>query len=144
MQKKVQLPAIALLVLAGVAALMTLAGHFMNDAVMQMAEQSNMPEEQLQQLREAWGASAEGFGALNMLGLVLNVVGLAVIVLGALRMKQLRSYGLAITASILAMIPCFTSCCCILGIPIGIWSLIVLFDKDVKAAFQTPAAPPPL
>lgn len=38
-------------------------------------------------------------------------------------------------AAILAMIPC-VSPCCLLGLPLGIWALIVLLKPEVKAAFQ--------
>ncbi len=34
-----------------------------------------------------------------------------------------------------AMIPC-VSPCCLLGLPLGIWALIVLVKPEVKAAFQ--------
>jgi hypothetical protein len=32
------------------------------------------------------------------------------------------------------MIPCLSPCCC-LGLPIGIWALVVLLDNNVKASF---------
>ena len=57
---------------------------------------------------------------------------------GGLKMKQLESWGLALTASILAIIPC--NMCCMFSIAIGIWSLIVLNDPSVKAAFRSEAA----
>ena len=38
-------------------------------------------------------------------------------------------------AAILAMIP-VTSCCFLLGIPVGIWSLVVLAKPEVKALFD--------
>jgi hypothetical protein len=40
-------------------------------------------------------------------------------------------------ASILAMIPCFTSCCCLVGLPIGIYALVVLNKPEVKSAFTS-------
>ena len=43
--------------------------------------------------------------------------------------------ALGIAASIVAMIN-FGNCCCLLGIPIGIWSLVILMQPDVKAAFD--------
>ena len=43
--------------------------------------------------------------------------------------------GLALTGCILACIPC-CSPGCVLGIPFGIWGLIVLNQEDVKRAFQ--------
>jgi hypothetical protein len=50
-------------------------------------------------------------------------------------MKKLESYGLAMAASIIAMIPC-VSPCCLLGLPIGIWALVVLMKPEVKSAFH--------
>jgi hypothetical protein len=38
-------------------------------------------------------------------------------------------------ASIIAMIPC-VSPCCLLGLPIGIWALVVLMKPEVKSAFH--------
>jgi hypothetical protein len=42
---------------------------------------------------------------------------------------------MAMTAAILAIVPC--SCCCILNMPFGIWSLVVLLNEQVKAAFRS-------
>lgn len=69
-----------------------------------------------------------------VMGLVILLVG-GIIIFGALKMKNLESRGLAKTASILAMIPCIS--CCILGLPIGIWSLTVLSKPDVSSAFRS-------
>jgi hypothetical protein len=38
------------------------------------------------------------------------------------------------TACILAMIPC--SACCLLGIPLGIWGLVVINNPEVRGAFS--------
>jgi hypothetical protein len=68
--------------------------------------------------------------------LVFEVVGVilgAVIILGAIQMKNVGNFGLAMTASILAMVPCHY--CCLVGIPLGIWSVITLNQEDVKSAF---------
>jgi hypothetical protein len=80
--------------------------------------------------------------ALNFLtgtfGMVMNFIGVAigiVILMGALRMKRLESHGLATAASILAMIPCISPCC-LIGLPFGIWALVVLNQPDVKGAFH--------
>jgi hypothetical protein len=61
---------------------------------------------------------------------IVNVV----IIVGGYLMSRVQSWGMALTATILAMIN-FGSCCCVLGIPIGIWSLVILLQSDVKAAF---------
>jgi hypothetical protein len=69
--------------------------------------------------------------ALSIIAILMGVV----ILLGALKMKKLESYGLAMTASILAMIPCLSPCC-VIGLPIGIWALVVLSKPEVKSAFH--------
>jgi hypothetical protein len=71
-------------------------------------------------------------------GVVALLFGLACgffILFGGLRMKAMKNHGLCIAASIFAMIPCLIPCC-VLGIPLGIWSLVVLAKPDVKAAFH--------
>ena len=47
---------------------------------------------------------------------------------------SLQSWPMALAASVVAMLPCLSPCCC-LGLPIGIWSLVVLLDNNVKASF---------
>jgi hypothetical protein len=65
----------------------------------------------------------------------VRLVTCSLTIYGALKMQRLESYGLAITSSILSLIPCLTCCCC-LGLPFGIWSLVVLNRPDVRAAFR--------
>ncbi len=55
--------------------------------------------------------------------------------IAAMKMKKLESYGLAMTGAIVGMIP-YLSPCCLLGLPFGIWALVVLSDGSVKAAFR--------
>jgi hypothetical protein len=63
-------------------------------------------------------------------------VGLAILVLaGGMKMRKLESFGLAMAASIIAIVPCFSPCC-LLGIPFGIWALVVLNDPFVKSSFK--------
>jgi hypothetical protein len=57
-----------------------------------------------------------------------------IILLGAVKLLNLTGVGLPIAASILAMIPCTSSCCCLIGLPAGIWALVVLNRPDVRAA----------
>jgi hypothetical protein len=71
-------------------------------------------------------------------GLVRNIVGLAVsafIIFASTKMRKLESRGLVMTATIFSMLPCLSPCCCI-GIPLGIWILIVLNKPEVKSAFH--------
>lgn len=70
-------------------------------------------------------------------GIVFAILGLAVagfIIWVSLQMKQLHKWTLAVVASIVAMIPCISPCC-IIGLPIGIWAVIVLMKPEVKSSF---------
>ncbi len=71
-------------------------------------------------------------------GIAFCFVGLLVaafVIYAALKMKELTQWGLCLAASIIAMIPC-VSPCCIVGLPIGIWCLVVLTKPEVRAAFH--------
>ena len=83
----------------------------------------------------------DGGGMLNLfsggVGILFNLIGLAVAGLigyGAMQMMKVTKYNLCMAASVVAIIPC-VSPCCIIGLPIGIWALVVLNQPDVKAAF---------
>jgi len=67
----------------------------------------------------------------------LLLLGLSALIgFGGLRMIKLKNYGLCIAASVIALVPCLSPCCC-LGLPAGIWALIVLSRPEVKAAFES-------
>ncbi len=71
-------------------------------------------------------------------GIVTASIGLliaGVIIYASMEMKKLKQWGLAVAASILAMVPCISPCC-IIGLPMGIWALVVLMKDEVKAAFH--------
>lgn len=91
------------------------------------------------------GSAAPGSGAMKtqiatgVAGLLIYLVRAAVdgfVIFGAIKMMKLESRGLAMTAAILSVIPCFCSSCYVLGIPWGIWALVVLNKPEVKAAFH--------
>lgn len=94
-------------------------------------QQLNNP--QLEQLFQKWMHLAYGpLGAVDSLfGLGLSVL----ILIGAARMQSLRSYEFALTAAILAMVPCLTPCC-LIGLPFGIWAVVVLSRAGVKSQFH--------
>lgn len=74
-------------------------------------------------------------GAAGMASSFIGIVVAAFIIYAALKMKELSQYGLCMAASILAMIPCISPCC-VIGLPIGIWCLIVLSRPEIKTAFH--------
>lgn len=130
---QVSTPAILLMVVGGLtvaAALFGVVQNLMGTNAAQMDQLMSNP--QLPQgFKSIMGGMTKGGIFLNLLELGLG----AVTAFGGLKMKNLENYGLAMAASIIAVIPCIGSCCC-LGIPVGIWSLIVLNKPEVKAGFR--------
>lgn len=61
-------------------------------------------------------------------------VGSCLTLAGGIQTARLKTRGLCITSAILAMLPC--GCFCLLGIPIGIWGLILLNQDSVSSAFS--------
>jgi predicted Zn finger-like uncharacterized protein len=69
-------------------------------------------------------------GVLAFVWIIIGVI----TIIGGVKLKGLSGYGLVMTASILGFIPCTS--CCLLGIPAGIWALIVMNSNDVKPYFR--------
>jgi hypothetical protein len=92
-----------------------------------------------------WGDEVAEDIMMGGFGIMLCIVGIlidAVIILGANKMRNLDSYGFAVAASILSVIPCLSSPCFVLGMPFGIWALVVLMNEDVRNAFSDSEKPP--
>lgn len=68
---------------------------------------------------------------------LISIIVAPVIIYGGIQMLKARRYSIAQLAAILALIP-LSSVCCIPGIPIGIWALIVLRNPEVRAVFESP------
>ena len=58
------------------------------------------------------------------------------VLFGAIQMFRLKNHRLAQVASIVAMIPCISPCC-VLSLPFGLWSILVLNKTDVRRAFKS-------
>ena len=71
-------------------------------------------------------------GFLRFFVIALMATHAVLVVLGAWNLMQLRSHRLALFGSILAMIP---SAGMLIGLPMGIWALILLHKEEIKNAF---------
>lgn len=137
----VKLPAIFLIVIASIGILVALLGIFGGGMIMSMGGMGGegvpegMSPEDMERMRGSMMAAGGVYTAVFVLFLIINAVGL----FGAIKMMKLQSWGLALTGTILLMIPCYTNCF-IVGLGIGIWALIVLNKPEVKAAFKRGAA----
>lgn len=83
------------------------------------------------------GAEPEGVqlimqGVGGVIGNILGIITSILILVGAIKMRKLQSYGLSMTACILSILCC--TCC--IGIGPGIWGIVVLCKPEVKSAFH--------
>ncbi|MEQ1825250.1 MAG: hypothetical protein ABL921_04865 [Pirellula sp.] len=124
---KVQAPAIALIIVGSLSLIMSI--YSVVNALVAVPPEfpPDAPEFVVQMAKNSVGPVA---AAIQVIFVLISVV----ILFGGIQMLRLKSWGMALTAAILAMID-FGSCCCVIGLPIGIWALIVLQAQDVKQAF---------
>jgi hypothetical protein len=116
-----QVPAIILLVLSSLFVILIL---------------TSLPR-QFARMRPIDLSTPEGAGALagTLVPLILMPLMNVAIALGAVSMLRLKSYSSAYLAAILALIP-FCSPCVLLGIPFGIWALVLLNRTELKQRFM--------
>lgn len=128
--KEVAPPAIALMVVAIIALVAGVLG-LLGDVVLiltgalarlEAVNDGPMSEYAQVAVRTLWGI------------VLLCVAGF--VLYGSIQMKQLKKYNLAKAAAIVAVIPCLSPCC-LLGIPFGIWAIIVLNKPAVRSAFTS-------
>lgn len=128
--EKVKGPAISLIVVAILGIILQLFGFAAN--LLGMGAMSMQDMSQLEGTGMEWMAPLMS-GTISIITGIISLIFNALIIFGALKMKDLQGYGLAMMAAILALVPCMTACC--IGIPFGIWALVVLLKPEVKAAF---------
>lgn len=56
----------------------------------------------------------------------------ACITFGGVKLMQGRSRKWAMTGAILSIFPCLGGCCCLLGIPLGIWVLVLIQKPHIR------------
>jgi hypothetical protein len=135
---KVGPPAIALMITSGLGialhllyAVLALIGAG-TAGLAQYAPKGNIPPE-AERIQAMLG------GGIGLVVALLFIAMHALAFLGALRMRALRSYGLALAGAIVSLIACSPSCCCCipLSLPFAIWAIVVLVDPNVKASFES-------
>ena len=94
----------------------------------------NMPPADKIQFKEWIDNMGEVLEKIQPVLIGTTMIGNMFILIGAVNMINLSSRGLAMLGAVLAMIPVVSGCCC-LGVPVGIWALIILGDSEVKAAY---------
>jgi hypothetical protein len=110
-----------------------------NEAIENIEKDPKIPANQKQQQKDLLTKVRDVWVPVALPVYALNAIVSLVIILGGIKMRSLSGRGLAILASVLAMLPIINGCCCLLGLPSGIWALIVLSNADVKAGFAAAA-----
>ncbi len=123
-------PAIGLIITAALAVLANIAGLLVNifgASLLSLQGMQGGPNDALASMMQ---------GTVGVISSILGIVASGFVLLGGFKMLKLQSYTLAMVASIVAMIPCFVGFCCLIGLPVGIWALVVLNKPEVKSAFK--------
>ena len=129
-KRRVSLPAIFLLILAPLS--IPLAGLDFYGRMLAKPEEIPFVDQNDPAAVEQAAMGNKIFAGVDILHIVLQVV----VIFGALQMKSLSSRSMAMTAAIIACIPCLSPAC-ICGIPLGIWALVVMNDPIVQQAFDS-------
>ena len=92
-----------------------------------------------------------GMGAMNggdqgmanlmsgVVGMVFGVIGIAIggfVIFGMTKARKREGWGLSVGATVVGVVPCISPCC-LLGLPIGIWMLVMLMNEEVKRSFKS-------
>jgi hypothetical protein len=137
----------ALLLIAVVLAFIQLPSQpaEMDKAIADIDANKDIPADQKDMWKKIFTSMKEFFESpMAPVSYSLSGVFGVLILVGGVKLLNLSGTGMPITASILAMIPCTSSCCCLIGLPAGIWALIVLNRPYVRAAIAANrSAPPP-
>jgi len=124
--RRVSAPAIALALAAGIGAAFSLIGLAINLLGLGVTPLIDAHGDE----RVAWFVS----GAWNVVWAIYGMGMSGFLIWASLKMRAMESYALALTACVVSMIPCVGPCC-ILGLPFGIWGLVVIHDRDVRPHF---------
>ena len=128
---RVSVPATMLVVFGSLAIPVAILGAIGNVFMFNL-EGGGFPDPALQRFFQQGPAFMVG---IQVVSAAVSVgIGILMIV-GGLKMQKLEGRGLCLAAAIVALVPCFSPCCC-LEVPVGIWALVVLVDSRVSAAFR--------
>jgi hypothetical protein len=132
------LPSLFIIILGALGGLLFLFSLFdgASGGSMRFAEQlmHSLPPDQQEQFRKIMALSASSRGS-NLFSSLICLGFSGFVIFAGLQMRALKNWGVALAGAILVMVPCSTSCCCCLGVPAGIFALVMLTKPEVKSAF---------
>ena len=89
-----------------------------------------------QMVQPGGGITKEMQVTLRLVFAVCIGIANGVVLYGAIQMRKLENLSLARMSAIISVIPCCGPCY-LIGIPFGIWALVVLGKPEVKSAFRS-------
>ena len=126
--QKVKGPAICLIVMGALGVLY----YLFNTAVVFIGSAPMVPPNATPAMRNFFeGMHGPLAQVMSVIILLLN----GFVIFGATKMLRLQSHALAMATCIIAMLPFTVGCCCLLGLPFGIWGLVVMNKPDVRSQF---------
>lgn len=124
-------PAIALIVVAAVGLALFLLGTIENFMGVKPVTPSNLPPQWQAFFERLASKHGPTQGMFDLFFAAMN----GVVLFAGIKMMRLESHTFVAVACVLAMLPITVNCCCLLGLPFGIWGLIVLNKPEVKSHF---------
>ena len=125
-------PAIGLMILGGIDIAQSVLGLLVDLGVVSWGLSNRM------NLGQAGGVPQWVLGMSGLIAGIVRLFQLSVgiyLIYGGQKMKKLESRSACLTAGVLAVLPCLSPCCFI-GIPVGIWALVILNQPAVKEQFH--------
>lgn len=132
---QVKTPGLLLVIFGVMMGIVTLMGT-VTTAMQAPGTMPTLPPETPEWLRNLMQMQANMPPWVSWAQLVLGAVVDALIIVGGVQLMRLGNRGLAMTAGILVMVPCLTSCCCLLGLPLGIRVVTLCSASNVRPHFR--------
>ena len=147
---KVSTPAILLIATGAMGLVMTLLNFIQmpgmeatfNEKIEAVEKDPNLPADQKKMQKDIFTQARDIIVPIALPLYAMNAIVSLIVLFAGVKMRSLSGRGLAVGGSLLAMIPIVNGCCCLLGLPVGIWAMIVLSKPEVKAGFAAVARGP--
>ena len=89
----------------------------------------------MQNMNGPQGAQQMGQVGGGIVGGTIGIVMDILVIVGAYNLMKLKKFSMAMTGAVIACIPCCGPCI-VLGIPFGIWALVLLNNPEIKQHFE--------
>jgi hypothetical protein len=125
-----------LMVLYGVVSLLTILTSVIADLFRKGNPLDQLPPETPEFFRKILEMQASIPPWAHWVQATLAVVVAGCLVQGGIQLMKGRSRAWAMTGAVLSIFPCFGGCCCLLGIPLGIWVLVLIQKPSIREVLR--------